>query len=149
LFKTVPPYAGSVVTMRNTIFASMRYRDCGAAIDWLERAFGFERHVVYDSPDGTVAHAELANRPSGSSEDGHSCGLVMVGSWRGDDDHPRPGQGWAYVVVEDLDAHHARAREAGAEIAQPPTHQDYGSFYGAYDPEGNLWSFGTYQPDAP
>jgi uncharacterized glyoxalase superfamily protein PhnB len=114
----------------------MRYHDAAAAIDWLERAFGLIRHVVYDNPDGTVAHAELR----------YGDGLVMLGSWRGDDDHRRPGEGWAYVAVEDLDEHYRRAESVGAEIIDGPVRQDYGSFYGARDPEGNLWSFGTYRP---
>ena len=124
--------------MTRDIYASMRYRDAPAAIDWLERAFGFERQVVHDGPDGTVAHAELR----------YGDGLVMLGSWRGDDDQRRPGQGWAYVVVEDLEVHHRHATDAGAEIAAPPQYPEYGSFYSAFDPEGNLWSFGTYAPAA-
>ncbi|HEY1511095.1 MAG TPA: VOC family protein [Solirubrobacteraceae bacterium] len=123
--------------MPKDIYASMRYHDAHAAIDWLERAFGFERRVVHEGANGTVAHAELR----------YGGGLVMLGSWRGDDDHRRPGQGWAYVVVEDIDAHHRRSSEAGAEILEPPQHPEYGSFYGARDPEGNLWSFGTYRPE--
>jgi uncharacterized glyoxalase superfamily protein PhnB len=70
----------------------------------------------------------------------------MLGSVRGEDDPRRPGQGWAYVAVEDLGAHHERAQAAGAEIVAPLQRQDYGSFYSAHDPEGNLWSFGTYRP---
>ena len=122
--------------MPRDIYASMRYRDAPAAIDWLERAFGFERHVVHANPDGSIAHAELR----------YGDGLVMLGSWRGEDDHRRPGQGWAYVAVDDLDGHWRQAEQAGAEIVDPPQTQDYGSFYGARDPEGNLWSFGTYRP---
>ncbi|MBV9603618.1 MAG: GNAT family N-acetyltransferase [Solirubrobacterales bacterium] len=122
--------------MPRDIYPSMRYRDARAAIDWLQRAFAFQTHVAHENPDGTIAHAELR----------YGDGLVMLGSWRGDDDHRRPGQGWAYVAVDDLDAHLRQAREAGAEIVDGPQHEDYGSFYGARDPEGNLWSFGTYRP---
>ncbi len=54
-----------------------------------------------------------------------------------------------YLVVEDPDAHHDRARAAGAEIVMPLTDQPYGSReYAALDPEGNVWSFGTYRPKA-
>ena len=54
-----------------------------------------------------------------------------------------------YVVVEDVDAHHARAAAAGAEIVRGPEDTSYGSReYLARDPEGHLWSFGTYQPPA-
>ena len=52
-----------------------------------------------------------------------------------------------YVVLDDPDAHHARAVEAGAQIIRPPTDQDYGGrTYEARDLEGNVWSFGTYDP---
>ena len=55
-----------------------------------------------------------------------------------------------YVVVADVDAHAARAREAGADIYMEPRHQDYGGRgYTARDPEGNAWSFGSYDPFAP
>lgn len=122
--------------MTRNIYASMRYHDAPAAIGWLERAFGFTCQVAHDSPDGSVGHAELR----------YGDGLVMIGAWRGEDDHRRPGQGWAYVAVDDLDEHHRRAREAGAEIVDGPQTLDYGSFYSARDPDGNLWSFGTYDP---
>ena len=63
------------------------------------------------------------------------------------DDGAHLGRGWCYVVVTDADAHHAQAVAAGAEIVSPPTDLDYGSRdYGARDPEGNRWSFGTYTP---
>jgi uncharacterized glyoxalase superfamily protein PhnB len=92
--------------------------------------------VVHDGPNGTISRAELR----------YGDRLAMLGSWRGEDDHRRPGQGWAYLVVEDLDEHHRRAAVAGAEIVDGPQHLDHGSFYGTCDPEGNLWSFGTYGP---
>ena len=52
-----------------------------------------------------------------------------------------------YIVVADPDAHHARAVAAGAEVVRELTDTDYGSReYGVHDPEGNSWSFGTYDP---
>jgi uncharacterized glyoxalase superfamily protein PhnB len=127
-----------------TIFPALRYRDAHAAIDWLGRAFGFERHAVYDD-DGVVHHAEL-KVPGG---------MIMLGTARppGSDEYsaiaPSPGSAAIYVVVEDTDAHHARAAEAGAEIVMGLHDTDYGSRdYTARDPEGNVWSFGTYNPFA-
>ncbi len=118
----------------------LHYADARAAIDFLERAFGFTRHAVYDGPDGTVAHAELT-----VGEDG----MVMLGSSR-DTGGPWPtriGVGSTYVVVADPDAHHDRAVAAGAQVVMSLSDQDYGSReYAARDPEGNLWSFGTYRP---
>ena len=53
----------------------------------------------------------------------------------------------ACVVVDDVAAHAARAEAAGAEIVTPVEEQDYGgALYQCRDPEGNLWSFGSYDP---
>jgi uncharacterized glyoxalase superfamily protein PhnB len=53
------------------------------------------------------------------------------------------------VVTADPDALHARAVAACAEIIEGPVDRDYGSRdVIVRDPEGNLWSFGTY-PGAP
>ena len=52
-----------------------------------------------------------------------------------------------YLVVADVDAHHARASAAGAEIIMAPEDQPYGGrLYSALDPEGHLWNFGSYNP---
>jgi uncharacterized glyoxalase superfamily protein PhnB len=117
----------------------LRYKDCPAAIEWLVNAFGFERKSVHEGEGGTIDHAELA----------HGDGIVMLGSDRGSDDRFATGPSLIYAVVEDPDAHHDRAKAAGAEIWMELTDQDYGSReYAAKDPEGNVWSFGTYRPGA-
>jgi len=120
-----------------SVIPTFKYRDARAALAFLESAFGFERKAVHEHPDGTVGHAELT----------HGDGLVMLGQATGDDDAFVPRRCVTYVVVADADAHHARAVAAGAEIAMGLTDQDYGSReYAARDPEGHLWSFGTYRP---
>jgi uncharacterized glyoxalase superfamily protein PhnB len=126
-----------------TIFPALRYRDAPAAIEWLGRAFGFEPRMVVDGAPGTVAHAELV----------HGDAMIMLGSARPpeSDDYsaaaPPPGGTALYMVVADPDAHHERARAAGASIVRAPQDTDYGAReYSARDPEGNVWSFGTYQP---
>lgn len=58
---------------------AISYEDARAAIEWLERAFGFERHVVYESDDGAVEHAELRV----------GSGMVMLGSEREGEAHDR------------------------------------------------------------
>ena len=124
-----------------TIFPAMKYRDGHAAIDWLEAAFGFRRHAVHAAPDGTVAHAELA-----LGEDG----MIMLG---GEPRAPDPDNPWAtarlglYVHVDDVDAHYERAKAAGAVIVREPADTSYGAReYSCRDPDGHLWSFGTYHP---
>jgi uncharacterized glyoxalase superfamily protein PhnB len=120
------------------VFPSLRYRDARRAISFLQEAFGFEPGEVVDGENGTVAHAELW----------HGDGAVMLGTDREDSYGSHVGQGWMYVVIEDADAHYARATAAGAEIVRELEDQDYGSRdYSARDFEGNLWSFGTYRPE--
>ncbi|MGW6980574.1 VOC family protein [Streptomyces sp. NPDC054932] len=124
-----------------SICPTLVYRDAKAAIRLLTEAFGFSQVAVYEGEDGSVMHAELA----------YGNGMVMLGSaGRGgvfDKAMEGAGPSGVYVVVDDVDAHHRRAVEHGAEIVMEPTDQDYGSRdYMARDAEGNVWSFGTYAP---
>ena len=133
-----------------TIIPTMRYADATAAIAFLEKAFGFERHlVVPGEKEGEVAHAQLCLGDA----------MIMLGSWRDDafgrlQKLPRDVGGVVtqspYVIVEDADAHHDRAVAAGAEVVTPLESPDYGGrMYSCRDPEGHLWTFGTYDPWAP
>jgi uncharacterized glyoxalase superfamily protein PhnB len=131
-------------TTSQTIFPGMRYLDAAAAIDWLEKAFGFKRQMVVPGSEGTVAHAQLV----------FNGGMIMLGSYRADAFRyktPRDAGGVtqaAYLYVPDIDAHFARAKDAGAEIVFALKDTDYGSReYSARDFEGHLWHFGTYLPD--
>jgi len=109
----------------------IRYRDVRAGIDFLQNAFGFRAVHVYEE-GGSIVHAELA----------YGDGMVMIGPAA-----DGATTGWSYVVVDDADAHYEQAKAAGAEITRPIEDQDYGSRdYSARDPEGNVWSFGTYRP---
>jgi uncharacterized glyoxalase superfamily protein PhnB len=120
------------------VFPGLRYRDARAAIDWLGRAFGYAEHMVADGENGKVAHAEL------TLGEGR---MVMLSSDGGDRFGSHIGTGWSYVVVDDPDGLFERASAAGAEIVQELIDTDYGSRdFSVRDPEGNLWSFGTYHP---
>lgn len=130
----------------STIIPSMRYHDAPAAIDWLCNTCGFERHLVVPGDDGTITHAQL------------TCGqgMVMLGSVRPDDNHailkPPSDLGGvstqaAYVLVPEVEEHHATAVVAGADIVDPLEPQPYGGkLYSCRDPEGHLWYFGSYDP---
>lgn len=127
--------------MPTSVWPILAYRDAPAAIDFLEAAFGLERTAVYTrGGDPTVVdHAEM-RWPSG--------GGVMFGT-AGKDDTPfgrrTPGNDAVYVVCTDPDELFDRAVAAGASIVHGLTDQDYGSReFAVRDPEGNLWSFGTY-----
>jgi uncharacterized glyoxalase superfamily protein PhnB len=122
------------------VWPTLRARDARGLIRFLVDAFGFEETVVYGEGD-RVDHAQLSWPPGGG---------VMLGSIRpagSDDAWPvPPGSFGAYVVTDDPDAVHARARAAGAEIIAELHVTDYGSRdFAARDPEGNRWSFGTYR----
>lgn len=131
-----------------SIIPTIRYQDAPKAIDWLCDAFGFERHmVVAGEEEGVVAHAQLTF--------GH--GMIMVGSAQDDEwgRQVRPAAELggnsqsAYVVVADCKAHYERALAAGAEIVMPYEEKEYGGAgYGCRDLEGNVWSFGSYDPFA-
>lgn len=125
------------------ICPTLVYADANAAIKQLTEAFGFTRTAVYEGGDGKVVHAELS----------YGSGMVMLGSKgtgsRFDKLMEGAGPAGVFVHVDDVDAHHARAMEHGAEVVMPPTDQEYGSRdYMARDLEGNVWSFGTYRPGA-
>jgi uncharacterized glyoxalase superfamily protein PhnB len=126
---------------RPNIFPAIRYKDAPAAIEWLGKAFGFSRQFVAPGADGAIAHAELRLGP----------GTIMLGSERRPPDPNNPWDEVAfgiYVYVQDIDAHYARARAAGAEIARELADTDYGAReYSVRDLEGRLWSFGTYRPE--
>lgn len=127
---------------RPSIFPTLLYADAKAAIKQLTEAFGFTETSVYESGDGKILHAELA----------FGNGAVMLGSkGRGglfSEIMEEAGPSATYLVVDDVDAHHQRAVEHGADVVMPPTDQDYGSRdYVARDIEGNIWTFGTYAPD--
>jgi uncharacterized glyoxalase superfamily protein PhnB len=126
--------------MTQTFFPSLRYRDAPAALEWLAAAFGFEKTAEHPNDDGTIAHAEMT----------FGGQVIMLGSERnGDRFGTHVGQEWTYVAVDDPDALYERARAAGAEVVMEITDQDYGSRdFSVHDPEGNLWSFGTYRPQS-
>ena len=115
------------------IYPFLRFADADAALEWLGRAFGFKERVVYragEDEKGPIHHAEISLGP----------GIVMFGP--GD-----PDEHGVYIAVDDADAHYERAKAAGAEIVREIEDTDYGSReYTARDPEGNVWSFGTYRP---
>lgn len=128
-----------------TIIPALRYRDAAAAIEWLCRAFGFEEHLVVPGENGAIAHAQLA----------FGNGMIMLGSGRDGDYNklivsPDAAGGVTqapYIVVTEVDEHYARAKEAGAEIVIDIADQDYGGrLYVCRDPEGHIWSFGSYDP---
>ena len=122
----------------SSVIPAFHYEDAPGAIAFFVEAFGFELVMMYEGSDGRVAHAQLTC----------GTGMMMLGSARDGDPFSTTGTASVYVIVEDADAHHARAVAAGATIFLPLEDQDYGGrAFTATDPEGNLWTFGTYRPE--
>jgi uncharacterized glyoxalase superfamily protein PhnB len=134
--------------MSQRIFPMVAYEDAGAAVDWLCEAFGFvERGERYVMEDGTVGHAEIElggsvimlatpNREYQSPKL-HRATCAAAARWL---DNPWVVDG-VLVVVDDLDAHHAQALAAGANVIRPPEEGPDGRLYTAEDLEGHRWMF--------
>jgi uncharacterized glyoxalase superfamily protein PhnB len=128
----------TTVLDRPAFIPSIIYKDNGAALEWLQNAFGFEASEVLTGANGDIIHAEMS----------HGDGVIMIGSeyaeWTRSPAsiggkntqrvHVRLGHG--------IDEHCARARQAGAKIATEPADQFYGDrTYMAVDHEGHHWTF--------
>jgi PhnB protein len=123
--------------MAQTIAPYLLYEDGAAAVKFLARAFGFREVVLSRSPEGRIWHAELAL----------GDGTLYLGEPGNDYKNPLRLGGVTvdiHVYVDDVDAHFAHAKEAGAKILDEPQDQEYGDRrYAAVDPEGHHWFFAT------
>lgn len=119
------------------LWSSMAYRDADRMMEWLQ-AIGFTEHSTYRDESGRVMHAEWL-WPGG--------GGIMFGTVRDDSPLHEPGKSGLYLVTDDPDGVFDAAVEAGATVQRPMVDQEYGGRGGSVlDPEGNHWSFGSYQP---
>ena len=131
----------------SVLIPSLRYKDAPAAIAWLEQTFGFERHAVYEGPDGTIAHAELR----------FGNGMVMLGSSSNKNPYAHlyvtPSEiggrvtSPLYLIVKDCQPVYTRALAAKAKVVMEMKAMEYGGkAFTVRDPEGYLSSFGEYSP---
>jgi uncharacterized glyoxalase superfamily protein PhnB len=119
------------------LWQCIAFRDADRMIEWL-RAIGFTEHATFRDDDGNVVHAEWL-WPGG--------GGLMFGSQRDDSPLHEPGKADTYLVTDDPDRVFDAAVAAGATVQRPVVDQDFGGRGGSViDPEGNHWSFGSYQP---
>lgn len=115
------------------------YEDIAAAHDFLIEVFGFTSGGLHRLEDGTVVHGEVR------------MGDAAVWLHAVTEEHEmaspkgaRASHGGLEVIVDDVDAHHARSQRAGARIDRPPADQPYGlREYAARDPENHRWFFST------
>jgi PhnB protein len=120
------------------------YDDLAAALEWLDKAFGFETRMSMPGPDGGIMHAEMQVADS-----------VIMMSPASDNVHWKSPQSLSgsvtlglYIYVDDVDEHEARARSAGAEIVSDLEDMFWGDrTYVAADPEGHRWTFAQHTRD--
>ncbi|WP_379064365.1 VOC family protein [Mesorhizobium sp. UC22_110] len=121
-----------------TLGIGVFYRDPWAALEWLERAFGFRRSMLVTEPSGRLVHSEMRFA---------DAYIVVDHEWSDDVASPVSVGGrntqLVYLKLQSgLDEHCERARLAGAEIVQEPADQFYGErTYRVRDPEGHVWTF--------
>lgn len=133
----------------SSVVPTLRYRDLSRAVDWLSAAFGLSPHTVTRDSDGNVVSAQLVL----------GNGMVMLAPVTGtvfDDLMTQPDQidgaetQTCYFIVDDADAHYARAKEFGAQtILELQNFEQGGRGYLCRDLEGHIWSFGTFDPWQP
>jgi uncharacterized glyoxalase superfamily protein PhnB len=122
-----------------SVIPALFYADPAAAVEWLAKAFGFELRLSYTDAAGRIAYAEVEL----------GAGVVAVRQERGHsplDRSPRTAQGvntaHVAVAVPDVDAHCARAEQAGARVLEPLEDKFYGlRTYTVEDCEGHRWTF--------
>lgn len=135
--------------MGQRVVPFLGYEDAAAAIEWLERAFGFRgnREARYEE-NGTITHAEL-ELEGGTIYLSTPAGYASPRTLRAESETARRSYDnpWVidghFVEVGDVDAHYERARAEGATILREPEEPGIGfRIYSAEDLEGHRWMFG-------
>lgn len=131
----------------STIIPGLRYRNALSMIEWLCKAFGFEKQAVYLGPNNAVMHSQLT----------FGNGMIMIGSvdngtpssksMKQPDEIGGAETQTPYLIVSDIEVVYANAKTAGAKITMELEEKDYGGKgFTCIDPEGHVWHFGTYDP---
>ncbi len=118
--------------VRTEIIPYIFYEDVAAALEWLTGAFGFAEELRHGNHAQMTLDGQRIMMGQGSAE------WRMVSA-----NEARTATQGIFIYLADVDAHHARAREAGAEIVQPPHDEAYGRTYTARDLGGHPWFFTT------
>lgn len=129
-----------------TISTGIIYYNAPSIIDWLCKAFGFEKRTVVEGNDNTIIHAHLT----------FGNGSIMLSSaeihqsielCKSPKDVGGIGTVEIIVYVEDVDEHYKIAKQNGAEIIIDIEDKTYGGrSYCCKDPGGHIWVFSSYNP---
>lgn len=128
------------------IIPTLYYKNARMAIDWLCKAFGFEKHLIVEGENNTIAHAQLTYGNSMimlSSENENEYGkLVNTPQNLNGNNTQAP-----YIIAEKIDEHYEKAVAMGAKILIEIKDEAYGGRgYTCKDTEEYIWNFGSYDP---
>jgi uncharacterized glyoxalase superfamily protein PhnB len=120
------------------VLPHLHYQDLEAAIAWLSNVFGFKEHYRYGDP---VSGAQLYL--------GNAWLMVSTERPHGKSPATLGGETQSLTIfIEDIEAHYARTKAAGANIVEEPNETIYGEYqYAAYDLEGHHWLFSRHARD--
>ena len=139
--------------MSDAVVPTVFYRNPLAAMDWLEKAFGFEPSILVTDAEGRVGHAEMTWRGAAIGVGGEWASPELLGPASLKSPASLGGAGAQFIRLfmdDGLDEHFRRARAAGARITQAPQTQFYGDrTYRALDPEGHVWNFAQKVAEVP
>jgi uncharacterized glyoxalase superfamily protein PhnB len=123
----------------DTIVAHVVYQNLSAALAWLTKAFGFTEHFRYGDPNDPGGVQVLFGKA-----------VIMLQGPRGSSSPAQLGYGTQSLTlfIEDVDAHYAKAKSAGATIVEEPHETEYGEYqYAALDLDGHHWLFSRHAHD--
>jgi len=120
------------------VLPHLPYSDVARASAWLSATFGFTEHFRYGDPvQGAQMHRGDAwimlskSRPGRASPMEIGCDTQSL-----------------TIFVEDVDAHYAHSKSAGAQIVEELHVTEYGERqYGVRDLEGHHWLFSRHARD--
>jgi uncharacterized glyoxalase superfamily protein PhnB len=122
---------------RPAFSSRIAYKERRSAVEWLEKAFGFQTTILATDSEGHVVHAEMR----------FGNGLIQIGSEWDNIKAPNSigGANTQNICVHldgGIDGHCERVRAAGGTIIQEPQDQFHGDrTYRVIDPQGHVWSF--------
>jgi len=132
------------------IIPALQYENAPAAIEWLCKVMGFQKHLVVPAGENKIAHAQLTL----------GTGMIMLSSIN-DTDYSKhmttPAKAGdkntqsslIFVADNEIEAHFQNAKNQGASFLVALRSEEYGGrYYSLKDPEGHLWSIGSYDPYA-
>jgi len=126
----------------NAVIPALAFKGADAALKWYKNVFNAKEKMRFDSPDGTIAHAEITVGDS----------IIMLSEENPEYNRsPKSLNGNSvnlYVYVPDVDATIQKAINSKAKLIKPAEDQFYGDRSGRIeDPFGYLWIISTHVKD--